>query len=82
MKHTVAAYKDVDTQKFNTPFYAPFSAKDLAENVKDGTIKGKIDGAESYELYHLGSYETETGKFELLSEPVKLLVLADYVHKE
>lgn len=81
MKHTVAAYKDIDTNKFNTPFYVPFSVDDLCEQVMDGVKKGKIEGAKGLELYHLGSYDTATGQFDLLAKPMILLVLGDYVRE-
>lgn len=81
MKQNLFCYKDIETNKFNVPFFVPFGVEDTIENLKDGVIKGKIEGAKALEVYHLGSYETANGKFDLLAEPVKVLSLADYVRE-
>ena len=80
MMHEMLCYKDTEVNKFNTPFFVPFSVNDAAEQLKDGVIKGKIEGAKALEVYHLGSYDTATGKFTLV-EPTLVIKCADYVRE-
>lgn len=82
MKYTIVAYKDIDLDKFNTPAFMPFGVEDVCETIVDGVKKGKIEGAESLEAYHLGSYDSSTGEISLNAKPVKILELKAYVRKE
>lgn len=82
MKYSIMAYYDIETEKFNPCMLFPFAAADAIESIKEGVIKGKIEGAEAFELYHLGSYDTANASFELLDRPAKVLKLADYVRKQ
>lgn len=79
MIYTVAAYYDVETEKYNPPMLFPFPVDNVIETIKEATIKGKIEGAEAFELYQLGNYDTADASFELLAKPVKLLKLKDFV---
>lgn len=81
MKYTLVATFDIDLNKFNPPYCVPFSVEDTTQSVIDGVKKGKIEGAESLELYQIGTFETNDGKCEVLAKPVKLAKLADYVRK-
>lgn len=79
MIYTVACYFDVDTEKYNPPMMFPFDKEAVVETLKEGAIKGRIEGAESFDVYCLGTYDTETAKFNLLEKPEKLLQLKDFV---
>lgn len=78
MIYTVAAYYDVETEKFNPPAFFPFGVEATVETIKDATIKGSIDNAQYLELYQIGSYDTADASFELLAKPVKILKLKDF----
>ena len=82
MKYTVAAYYDLETEKFNPPMLFPFDVDATLETIKSGVIKGKIEGAEAFDCMLLGTFDTETGLFALLEKPKKLLHLKDYVRSE
>lgn len=82
MRMTVLAYYDIQTQKFNPAFFVPFSLDDSIESITDAVKKGQLDGAQFFELYHLGSYDTENALFNLNEKPAFVVKLADYVRKE
>lgn len=82
MKYTVCAYYDTDLQKFYNAWLVPQILDDVIEGVMDSTKLGKIENAETKELFHLGSYDTADGSFDLLDKPVKVLILRDFVKKE
>lgn len=79
MMYTVCAYYDKETEKFNPPFFMPFVIDDVIESVIDGVKKGKIEGAQAFDLYHLGNYDTATALFNLNQEPKKVIELDQYV---
>lgn len=81
MKYTVCAYYDTETEKFNPCMLFPFPVENVIETIKEAVIKGKIEGAKDFELFHLGSYDTADASFELAGKPVKLLKLSDYVRE-
>lgn len=82
MKYTMAAYFDIETKKYNPPMLFPFETDAVIETVTSGVTKGKIEGAQAFDLCLLGTFDTETGKCELLAQPEKLLHLADYVRED
>lgn len=82
MKMTALAYYDVQTQKYNPAFLVPFSLDDSIESIIDAVKKGQLQGAEFFELYHLGFYDTENALFTLNEKPAFVAKLADYVRKE
>lgn len=82
MKYSVLAYRDIDLDKFNPPMLVPFSKEDAVDSVIDSCKKGKIPGAEAFELYFLGWYETSDARFELKDKPELVSVLRDYVRKD
>lgn len=82
MIYTLFAYYDVDTEKFNPPMVFPFEKESGIETIREGVIKGKIEGAEAYELYFLGTYDTADAKFDLLAKPSKELTLKQYVRRK
>ena len=79
MTYTVLAYFDKDVEKFNPAMFFPMQSEFAIENIKDAVIKGKIEGAEAFDLYLLGSYDTANGLFNLNEKPVKVATLSDYV---
>ena len=81
MIYTVACYHDVDTEKYNPPMLFPFDKEAVIETIKEGCIKGKVEGFESYEVMLLGTYDTANAQFNLLAKPELLLKCADYVRK-
>lgn len=81
MKYTVAAYRDKDTEHFNPPMLFPFPEESVIETIRQGAIKGKIEGCEAFELYILGTYDTATAKFELFANPKKVFNLSEFVKK-
>lgn len=81
MKYSVMAYFDKDLNKFNPPMVIPFNVEDAVDSIKDGVKKGSIPGAKSFDLYHLGSFDTANAKFEISEKPVLKAVLSDYVRE-
>lgn len=81
MIYSLLAYKDKETVKFNPPMLFPMDKDTAIENITDGVIKGKIEGAENFELYVLGTYDTITGTFKC-GEPEKVCDLAVYVRNK
>jgi hypothetical protein len=81
MIYTIACYHDVDTGKFNPPMLFPFDKESVVETVKEGCLKGKIEGCEAFELMYLGTYDTASAKFDLVSSPELLFKCTDYVRK-
>lgn len=81
MIYSVLAYKDVETEKFNPPMLFPFDIETAIETCIDGVKKGKIEGAEFFNLFALGTYNTANAKFDLLPEPKLVAKLGDYVKK-
>lgn len=79
MIYHAACYFDVDTEKYNPPMMFPFDKEAIKETLKEGALKGHIEGAEAFDVYYLGTYDTETAKFNLLDKPEKLLQLKDFV---
>lgn len=82
MKYTVCAYFDLETHKYNPPMLFPFDTGAVVETISSGVTKGKIEGAKDFDLFLLGTYETETAGFTLLEKPEKLLHLADFVKQD
>lgn len=82
MKYSVMAYRDKETEKFNPCMLFPFDVDSVIETVREGAIKGKIEGCEAFELFHLGFYDTANASFTLNEKPVKVLDLSQHVRKE
>ena len=47
MIYTVACYHDVDTEKYNPPMLFPFDKEAVIETIREGCMKGKIEGCDS-----------------------------------
>lgn len=82
MIYSVVAYYDLDLEKFNPPMIAPMSEEQAEESIVDGVRKGKVEGAESFQAFYFGSFDTATGKFNLLEKPKLLVDLTKYVRKD
>lgn len=79
MKMAVIAYYDKVTEKFNPAILVPNTIDDAIEMVIDGVKKGQIKDAKDFDLYVLGEYITEDGKFVLEKDPKKVCELSLYV---
>lgn len=79
MRYTVLAYKDKELEKFLPAFLIPNNFEDSIEIIIDGVKKGKLEGADALTVYHLGFYDTEDGKFDLLEDPKKVFDCDQYV---
>lgn len=78
MKYSVCAYFDTELEKFYPPFLMPQSFDDISEGVVEAAKKGKIEDVGSKKVFALGSFDTASGEFDLLSKPEMLVDLTSY----
>lgn len=85
MKAYIYVVRDKRLKCYGTPTFSLNDPEQQGESVIRGIRKGEannVPGARDCALYCFGSYEDNTGKFEIMPEPVKLLDYEDYFIKE
>lgn len=82
MKIIVVAVRDQKADAFGNPWYAQTTGMalrhfgDALQNTDDANIWRKHP--EDFALFHLGSFDQQTGRFELLDSPVQLAIASDF----
>lgn len=79
MIYSILSYFDKDIEKFNPPMIAPMSKEDAIESIIDGCKKGQIENAKCFKAFYFGTFDTVTGKFELIDGGQELFDCAIYV---
>lgn len=85
MKLHIYCVRDKKLQAYGTPQFAKDYPDQQAETCIRGLKKGEADqvpGARDCALYYFGTYDDNSGKFEILPETQKLIDYEDYMVKE
>lgn len=81
MIHQVFAVRDNTAEIYMSPWVAPnkgVAIRSFAEEVNARSESGVSKYPDQHVLFHLGSYDDETAKYDLLPAPVSLGVGIDY----
>lgn len=82
MMYEIVAVRDIKTNAFSQPQFVPHQGGairafgDQCMNKDPQNIMGHHP--EDFELYYLGQFNDQTGKFEQLPEPVQIAVGSNY----
>lgn len=75
----VLAYKNKKLRCFSNPFYSQEKLENLEVSVTRQIIQGDKDKAKNLALYHFGTFDDITGKYDLKKEPELLFDCDDII---
>ena len=78
MKHVICVVRDIKADLFGQPFFnasVGMAQRSFSDSVNRPDEKSLLfNHPEDFELYQLGSFDDQTGTFDLLDRPKQLLL--------